>query len=87
MLMNAKLLAVILATAALSLSGCKTTESAVMTKPSADIAAEKPGTTYDPRIVEDSAYISHVQRMALRRGVYLRWVNKPQKRIVDQTDQ
>jgi hypothetical protein len=84
--MNAKCCAVILATAALSLSGCKTTESAAMAKPSADLAAEKPGTTYAPRIVENTDYVSHVENLALRRGVYVRWVNKPQKRVVDKTD-
>jgi hypothetical protein len=87
MLMNAKLFAAVLAMTALSLPGCKTTESAAILEPSAGPAAEKAGTTYDPRIVEDTAYISRVQRMALRRGVYVRWVNKPQKRIVDQTEQ
>jgi hypothetical protein len=82
--MNAKLCVVVLVTSLLTLSGCKTTEQAAMATPVNDVAIQKPGTTYDPRIVEDSAYISYVQRLALRRGVYVRWVNKPHKRVVDQ---
>ncbi len=85
--MNAKLCAVAVAAAVLSLSGCKTTESAAMTKPADDAAVQKSGTTYDPRIVEDAAYVSRVQQLALRRGVYVRWVHKPVKRVVDKTDQ
>ncbi len=85
--MNIKLCAIVLAIASLALSGCKTTEQAAMSKPAPDAVATKPGTTYAPRIVEDTAYISYVQRLALRRGVYVRWVNKPHKRIVDQTEQ
>ena len=85
--MNAKLCAVAVAAAMLLLPGCKTTESAAMTKPAADVAVQKPGTTYEPRIVEDAAYVSRVQQLALRRGVFVRWVNKPVKRIVDKTDQ
>ncbi len=85
--MNAKLCAVVLAIAALALPGCKTTEQAAMSKPVPESAVVKPGTTYAPRIVEDSVYISRVQRLALSRGVYVRWINKPHKRVVDQTGQ
>lgn len=83
--MNAKYCAVLVALAALSLSGCKTTESAAMAL--SDDAAHKTGTPYDPRIEVDAEYVSHVQKLALRRGVYVRWVNKPHKRVVDQTEQ
>lgn len=83
--MNVKYCAAIVALAALSLSGCKTTGSAAMARP--DDAAQKTGTTYDPRIEVDAAYVSQVQKLAMRRGVYVRWVNKPHKRIVDQNEQ
>lgn len=83
--MNAKYCAAAVALAVLSLSGCKTTESAAMAQ--ADDTAHKTGTTYDPRIEVDAAYVSQVQKLAMRRGVYVRWVNKPHKRIVDQTEQ
>lgn len=83
--MNAKLCAAAIAMAVLSLSGCKTTESAAMARP--DDTAHKVGTTYDPRIEVDAEYVSHVQKLALRRGVFVRWVNKPHKRVVDQAAQ
>ena len=83
--MNAQVCAVAVAMAVLSLSGCKTTESSAMTQ--AAPSEQKPGTTYDPRIEVDAEYVSHVQKLAMRRGVFVRWVNKPHKRIVEQTDQ
>ncbi len=40
------------------------------------------------RIVDDSAYIAQVEHMARTRGVSVRWVNPPQKRVKDlQQDQ
>jgi hypothetical protein len=94
MLTKTELCAVALAIALLPLSGCKTTESAMTAAPAQaervqtaiqPVAAQpKAGTTYDPRIVEDDKYISYVERLALRRGVNVRWVNKPHKRVVDQ---
>jgi hypothetical protein len=81
--MNGKLFAAILATAALALPACKTTDSTAMTKSTENAERQKVGSTYDPRIVEDKVYIDYVQRLALRRGVYVKWVNKPTKRIVD----
>ena len=83
--MNIKHCVAAAALAALSLSGCKTTESAAIARP--DDTAHKAGTTYDPRIEVDAAYVSQVQKLAMRRGVYVRWVNKPHKRVVDQTEQ
>ena len=35
------------------------------------------------RIVDDSAYIAQVEHMARTRGVSVRWVNPPQKRVKD----
>ncbi len=66
--------------ALLVLPGCRTTESAYV--PAARPAP--PGTTYQPRIEEDRAYVAYVESVARRRGVTVRWVHKPVKRHVDQ---
>ena len=40
------------------------------------------------QIVDDAAYIAQVEHMARNRGVSVRWVNPPQKRLKDlQQDQ
>lgn len=31
--------------------------------------------------VDDAAYIAHVERVAMDRGVMVRWVNPPKKRV------
>ena len=69
--------------ACLALSACKTTESLTRVSPPAPDSLP-PATTYQPRIEEDSRYITHVEQMARRRGVLVKWVNKPHKRTVDQ---
>jgi hypothetical protein len=35
------------------------------------------------QIVDDSAYIAQVEHMARDRGISVRWVNPPQKRVKD----
>ena len=79
--MNVKLCPLLVLAAALSLPGCRTTDG------SAYVPAAKPaasGSTYDPRIEENAEYVAYVQSVARRRGVTVRWVNKPVKRRVDQ---
>jgi hypothetical protein len=40
------------------------------------------------QVVDDAAYIAQVEHMARSRGVSVRWVNPPQKRLKDlQQDQ
>ncbi len=65
----------------LSLPGYRTTDGSAYV-PAAKPAA--PGSTYDPRIEENAEYVAYVQSVARRRGVTVRWVNKPVKRRVDQ---
>lgn len=72
-------LAVLLA--ALSFSGCKTMDDSALAPPG--VKPVSPGTQYAPRIEENAAYIAHVESMARRRGVSVRWVHKPVKRHVD----
>lgn len=38
---------------------------------------------YPNQVVDDSAYIAQVEHMARSRGVTVRWVNPPQKRVAD----
>ncbi len=80
--MNAKMCSLVVLAAALSLSGCRTMEESTAMTPAAKPAA--PGTVYAPRIEENAAYIAQVESMARRRGLTVRWVNKPVKRHVDQ---
>ncbi len=82
--MNAKISLLVVLIAGLSLPGCRTMEgsSAVAAAPAAKPAV--PGTQYAPRIEENTAYVSYVESVARRRGVTVRWVNKPVKRHVDQ---
>jgi hypothetical protein len=78
--LNVRMSVSIVLFALLVLPGCKTTESAY-------VPAAKPaqvGTQYQPRIEEDKAYVTYVESVARRRGVMVRWVNKPVKRHVDQ---
>ncbi len=92
--MNVRYYAVLAAIVLMSLSSCKTMEGKSLSMSPAQGSVNtpvetpvKPGTLYAPRIEEDTAYMAYVQRMAWRRGVYLRWINKPQKRIVDPSQQ
>lgn len=80
--MNARrFLPLVLAVAAVSLSGCRTMdESAAATPPPARVQT---ATTYQPRIEENARYVAYVENMARRRGIIVRWVNKPVKRHVD----
>lgn len=69
----------------LSLSACRTTESTYRAAPAP--APAQPQTAHDPRLpsfAPDEAYISHVERQALNRGIVLRWVNRPLKRLPPQ---
>jgi hypothetical protein len=36
----------------------------------------------ETRIERDAEYIAYVERQALRRGIYVQWVNVPTKRVV-----
>lgn len=85
--MNARrFLPLVLAVAAVFLPGCRTMdESAAVTPPPARIqtAPAQAATTYQPRIEEDARYVAYVENMARRRGIIVRWVNKPVKRHVD----
>ena len=84
---------IVLAIAVLSLPGCRTMDdSASATLPpasvqsaSAQAAPAQAATTYQPRIEEDARYVAYVENMARRRGVIVRWVNKPVKRHVDES--
>ena len=67
--------------AAGALAGCKTMDHSAYQPPPPKVV---PGTQYQPRIEEDTAYIAYVEHMARVRGVSVRWVNKPTKRHVDQ---
>ena len=80
--MNAKMCTLVVLVAGLSLSGCRTMEGSSAAAPAAKPAV--PGTMYAPRIEENDAYVAHVESMPRRRGVMVRWVNKPEKRHVDQ---
>jgi hypothetical protein len=80
--MNAKLCPLLVLAAGLSLSGCRTMDESASLVPAAKPAS--PGSTYDPRIEENAEYVAYVENMARRRGVIVRWVNKPVKRHVDQ---
>ncbi len=80
--MNIMLCSIVVLAAGLSLSSCRT-----MDESAAYVPASKPvavATTYQPRIEENAAYVSYVESVARRRGVAVRWVNKPVKRHVDQ---
>jgi hypothetical protein len=74
---------IVLAIAALSLPGCRTMDDSALATPSP--APAQTATTYQPRIEEDARYVAYVENMARRRGVIVRWVNKPVKRHVDET--
>lgn len=79
--MNIRLLPIVLIAAAGTLVGCKTIDhSAYQPEPQKIV----PGTQFQPRIEEDSAYIASVERMARMRGITVQWVHKPTKRHVDQ---
>lgn len=81
--MNARTSSLLLAMlAGLALAGCKTMDHSAYQPPPPKQAA--PGTTYQPRIEEDTAYVAYVENMARIRGITVRWVNKPVKRHVDQ---
>lgn len=38
---------------------------------------------YPNQVVDDSAYIAEVEHLARDRGISVRWVNPPQKRVQD----
>jgi uncharacterized protein YcfL len=59
----------ILALALVGLGGCASTQETVAVS--------------QDQIVDDAAYIAQVEHQALRRGVAVRWVNVPHKRIKD----
>lgn len=73
----------VLAIAALSLPGCRTMDDSASATPPP--APAQTATTYQPRIEEDARYVAYIENMARRRGVIVRWVNKPVKRHVDET--
>lgn len=77
----------VLVIAVLSLSGCRTMDDSASATPPASVqtAPAQTATTYQPRIEEDARYVAHVENMARRRGVIVRWVNKPVKRHVDES--
>ncbi len=79
--MNVKLCSLLVLAAVVSLTGCRTTEGSARYVPAAKPAAS--GSTYEPRIEENAEYVAYVQSVARRRGVTVRWVNKPVKRHVD----
>ena len=79
--MNVKLCSLLVLAAAVSLPGCRTTDSSARYVPVAEPVT--PGSTYEPRIEENAEYVAYVQSVARRRGVTVRWVNKPVKRHVD----
>ncbi len=79
--MDVKLCSLVVLAAAVSLPGCRTTDGSARHVPDAKPVA--PGSTYEPRIEENAEYVAYVQSVARRRGVTVRWVNKPVKRRVD----
>lgn len=76
--MNAKLCSLFVLAAGLSLSGCRTTGESAQFVPVAKPVP--PGSTYAPQIVENREYVAYVENVARRRGVTVRWVNKPVRR-------
>jgi hypothetical protein len=38
---------------------------------------------YPNAVVDDAAYVAQVEQLARARGVSVRWVNPPQKRVKD----
>jgi hypothetical protein len=80
--MNAKMCSLVVLLAGLSLSGCKTMDDSAYVPPAAKQVP--PGTQYAPRIEENAAYVAYDESVARRRGVTVRWVNKPAKRHIDQ---
>lgn len=80
--MNTMMCSIVVLAAGLSLSGCKTMDESAAYAPASKSVAV--ATTYQPRIEENAAYVSYVEGVARRRGVTVRWVNKPVKRHVDQ---
>lgn len=80
--MNVKLCSLLALAAGLSLSGCQTTSEYARQAPAAKPMS--PGTTYAPQIEENTEYMAYIESMARRRGVTVRWVNKPVKRHVDE---
>ncbi|GAA4806375.1 hypothetical protein [Lysobacter hankyongensis] len=84
--MNARrFLPLVLAIATVFLPGCRTMDESAVAPPPARIqtAPAQVATTYQPRIEEDARYVAYVENMARRRGIIVRWVNKPVKRHVD----
>jgi len=79
--MNIRPLPFVLIAAAVALVGCSSMHHSAYQAPPQKFV---PGTQYQPRIEEDSAYIAQVERVARIRGVTVQWVNKPTKRHVDQ---
>lgn len=64
--------------AVLSLSGCASNGGTAHIPPAATPVVV--GTTYQPLVRENTAYVSYVEGIARRRGVIVQWVNKPVKR-------
>lgn len=73
--MNTPVRLVVLSLSVLALSACASSQ------PIARAAGSAPGSSNDVRIERDAAYIAHVERMALRRGMDVQWVNPPNRRV------
>lgn len=74
--MSRTLRMVVLSISILGLAACASTQHAVSQAPP---PAAKPGS-----ITSDAAYIARVEQIARRRGIEVKWVNPPTKRVASQ---
>lgn len=75
--MKASLSASVLALAVIALGGCASMHD-----------RDKPMVTQNPnQEVDDQAYIAQVEHIARSRGVAVRWVNPPTKKVKDLREQ
>lgn len=78
--MKVRTIPVLLSFCVLGMTGCASQqETAAYVEPAAVGGQADPGA-----IVVDTAYMSRVERIALRRGIDVHWVNAPTKRVAKQ---
>lgn len=77
--MNASLRLAVLSLSVLGLAACASTQ-----QPTAYVEPAQVVKPQEGRIVRDEAYIAYVERTARRRGIYVQWVNPPNKRVTSE---
>lgn len=75
--MHASTRLVVLSLSVLGLSACATSH------PVARAPAAEPPPAGEIRYERDHAYIAYVERLALRRGMQVQWVNPPNRRVAE----